>query len=271
MLTIGEFSQRSHLSPKALRLYDELGLLRPASVDPSSGYRLYSEDQVEVARLVALCRRLEMPLAVIGPILQLGPKDAAQAIQQWWHGVEHHMGELRSIALFLQARLNGEVQSVHEIMIREIPERRVLSISRHLTIDEIDAFFTDAFSRLRAAASGLDGVAGLPYLVFYGEVSADSDGPVELCRPVSSDTGSDAVHDHADVQLRQEPAHEEAYIRLPQGQTTWEAMLPAVEQLERWTRENRRDLAGPLRQVLIGDQRTASTGTPVIDLTVPLR
>ena len=38
-LTIGEFARASRLSPKALRLYDELGLLRPVRVDEYSGYR----------------------------------------------------------------------------------------------------------------------------------------------------------------------------------------------------------------------------------------
>jgi len=42
LLTIGAFARASRLSPKALRLYDELGLLRPAEVDPASGYRLQS-------------------------------------------------------------------------------------------------------------------------------------------------------------------------------------------------------------------------------------
>ena len=41
LLTIGAFARASRLSPKALRLHDELGLLRPACVDPVSGYRLY--------------------------------------------------------------------------------------------------------------------------------------------------------------------------------------------------------------------------------------
>jgi PPM family protein phosphatase len=39
LMGIGEFARRSLLSPKALRLYDELGLLRPSSVDPDTGYR----------------------------------------------------------------------------------------------------------------------------------------------------------------------------------------------------------------------------------------
>ena len=41
-MSIGEFAGRSRLSPKALRLYDELGLLPPAQVDDSSGYRFCS-------------------------------------------------------------------------------------------------------------------------------------------------------------------------------------------------------------------------------------
>lgn len=58
LLTIGGFARASRLSPKALRLYDELGLLAPASVDPVSGYRFYSPDQLERARLIAWLRRL---------------------------------------------------------------------------------------------------------------------------------------------------------------------------------------------------------------------
>ena len=46
MLTIGEFSRRTRLSAKALRLYEQLGLLIPDAVDPSSGYRQYGEAQV---------------------------------------------------------------------------------------------------------------------------------------------------------------------------------------------------------------------------------
>ena len=50
-MTIGEFAETSRLSPKALRLYDQLGLVVPARRStPVDGYRLYAADQVEVAR-----------------------------------------------------------------------------------------------------------------------------------------------------------------------------------------------------------------------------
>ena len=51
----------------------------------------------------------------------------------------------------------------------------------------------------------------------------------------------------------------------------WPAMLPAVEALEAWMSGQQREPAGPLRQVLIADQRTAAPDTLVCDLSVPLR
>jgi hypothetical protein len=52
-LSIGEFANHSRLSPKALRLYDQMGLLLPARADAACGYRFYGIDQLERARLVA--------------------------------------------------------------------------------------------------------------------------------------------------------------------------------------------------------------------------
>ena len=59
-VSIGEFARRSRLSVKALRLYDELGVLVPARVDEASGYRYYDVAQLEAARLVAMLRQLDV-------------------------------------------------------------------------------------------------------------------------------------------------------------------------------------------------------------------
>ena len=73
LMSSGEFARTSGLTRKALRLYDELGLLTPARVDPQSGYRFYAPAQLERARLVAWLRRLGMPLASIRAIGALSP------------------------------------------------------------------------------------------------------------------------------------------------------------------------------------------------------
>jgi hypothetical protein len=53
LVPIGRFSAICRLSQKALRLYDEMGLLRPAWVDPDSGYRYYALAQAIEAALSA--------------------------------------------------------------------------------------------------------------------------------------------------------------------------------------------------------------------------
>ncbi len=62
LLTVGLMARRSGLTPKALRHYDRIGLLRPAHVDRVTGYRLYRRDQVAEAGLVQLLRSLDLPL-----------------------------------------------------------------------------------------------------------------------------------------------------------------------------------------------------------------
>lgn len=155
----------------------------------------------------------------------------------------------------------------YDITTRAIPRRTILSISRHLHGNETNAFFADAFARLRSAAPGLEGIAGCPYLIFYGEVSDDSDGPLELCRPVARhpDQATEGV------EVRDEPAHQEVYIRVAMKDMGWPALAPAVDALYAWVRGQQREPAGALRQVLIGDQRTAKPDTPVCDLSVPLK
>ncbi len=67
---IGRLARESGLTVSALRFYDGAGVLVPARVDPRSGYRWYSDDQVLVARLVARLRRVGMPLAGIRRVIE---------------------------------------------------------------------------------------------------------------------------------------------------------------------------------------------------------
>jgi serine/threonine protein phosphatase PrpC len=105
LLTIGEFGRLAQLSPKALRLYDELGLLRPAKVDQWSGYRYYAPDQLERARLVAWLRRLGLPLAQIAAVLD-APGEAAAAVTAFLRVSEAELAERKRLAQFLIAYLS---------------------------------------------------------------------------------------------------------------------------------------------------------------------
>jgi DNA-binding transcriptional MerR regulator/effector-binding domain-containing protein len=69
MFTIGEFSKITGLTVKALRFYHEKGLLVPAAIDPSSGYRYYDQRNVDAARIIVALRELEFALEDIAAIL----------------------------------------------------------------------------------------------------------------------------------------------------------------------------------------------------------
>lgn len=68
-LSIGEFSAATQLSPKALRLYSEQGLLRPASIDAATGYRHYRTDQIPLGRLIRTLRDMDLPLNDVADIV----------------------------------------------------------------------------------------------------------------------------------------------------------------------------------------------------------
>lgn len=68
-LTIGDFSRATSLSIKTLRLYHSIGLLVPADVDPGTGYRRYTADQVSTAQVIRRFRSLDMPLEKISAVI----------------------------------------------------------------------------------------------------------------------------------------------------------------------------------------------------------
>ncbi|SDN41964.1 protein phosphatase 2C domain-containing protein [Actinacidiphila guanduensis] len=158
-LTIGAFAKASRLSPKALRLYDELGLLTPARVDPASGYRLYAPEQVEQARLVAWLRRLGMPLARIRLVCALEAGAAAREVRAYWAQVEAEAAARRDLAAFLVDHLSRKDPA----MTSDSPALNIRYAARtdtgRVRASNQDAAY--AGSRLLAVADGF-GSAGAP-------------------------------------------------------------------------------------------------------------
>ena len=68
--TIGQFSRMMRLSTKALRLYDKMGVLKPARVDSTTGYRYYRLEQACRADMIRQLRAIDMPLVEIRAYLE---------------------------------------------------------------------------------------------------------------------------------------------------------------------------------------------------------
>ncbi|HEV2781015.1 MAG TPA: MerR family transcriptional regulator [Actinophytocola sp.] len=68
-----------------MRHYDELGLLRPAEVDPHTGYRYYRRDQARDALLIGLLRSVDVPLPAVAQVLAgtRWPRRSARSRPGW--------------------------------------------------------------------------------------------------------------------------------------------------------------------------------------------
>jgi DNA-binding transcriptional MerR regulator len=273
-MSIGEFSRRSRLSPKALRLYDELGLLVPARVDDSSGYRFYDGAQLDRARLLAALRQLQMPLAEIKGILDLDPGAAAGAVARYWAAVETDHAARRRLAGYLVDRIGGKRSVMYEVQTREIPARSLLCLKRNVSgWGEAWTLGKEFIGLLRERPiPRIDGPAGAAFCIYWSEVSEDSDGPLEWCRPVSRDRAEEFAGAHPELTLRAEPAHREAFVdvgrALEANSADWQLIS---ESLHAWAEEH------AARPSDLGVRITYYSSTPAdevrgpdCDLAVPL-
>jgi serine/threonine protein phosphatase PrpC len=158
LMSSGDFARASGLSRKALRLYDELGLLRPAAVDAFTGYRNYAPSQLEQARLVAWLRRLAMPLEQIRAVAAMDPGEAAKELTAYWEQIEAETAARRELARFLIGYL-----SRRETLAPEDSPELTISYAVKSDIGLIRASNEDAAyagTRLLAVADGMGGHVG---------------------------------------------------------------------------------------------------------------
>lgn len=192
LMTSGEFARASGLSRKALRLYDDLDLLRPVRVDPASQYRFYDRGQLEQARLVAWLRRLGMPLAEIRQMTSLPRAQAAIRLAGYWDRVEAENYARRELAAFLIGYLSGKdtpMTAAHTAMTIRYAVRSDVGLERD---ENEDSAYAGA--RLLAVADGMGGHAG-------GEVA--SAAVIEALKPLDTDVPAGELLNALDHAVRQ--------------------------------------------------------------------
>jgi DNA-binding transcriptional MerR regulator/uncharacterized glyoxalase superfamily protein PhnB len=108
LMGIGRFARLSGVSVHTLRHYDDVGLLAPAQVDESSGYRRYRADQIPLARLILALRCTDLPIDGIRQILSSGPGDAANTV------LAEHLDRLER----QRSRLTAQIRDVNRFLER---------------------------------------------------------------------------------------------------------------------------------------------------------
>jgi len=152
-VSIGGFAAATHLSVKTLRHYHEVGLLEPSEVDPSSGYRYYSYEQIPTAQVIRRLRNLEMPVGELKAVLAAPNPDSRQRL------ISEHLGRLQTQLAATQAAVNelqellGRPQVDRPVEQRSVPAMPALAIHDVVDREDVLAWWHGALGELRATVT----------------------------------------------------------------------------------------------------------------------
>jgi DNA-binding transcriptional MerR regulator len=164
LLSIGRFARRCRLSVKQLRQNDELGLLRPAWVDPGSGYRYYRAEQAREALSIGLLRSLEVPLPAIGQVL--AGSDVVAVLGAVKDRLEADLVRRRHALATLQQVLTEGLPRA-QVRLTHQDARRLAVTSAVATVEEIGPVTSDCVARLGQALAAAGRQPGGPLMGLF--------------------------------------------------------------------------------------------------------
>ncbi|MEU7821690.1 MerR family transcriptional regulator [Catellatospora sp. NPDC049133] len=183
-LTIGEFATLTHLSVRTLRRYHEAGLLEPASVDPFTGYRYYTADQIPPAQVIHRLRELDVPLAEVKSILATeDPQRRADLVAGHLRRLEAELDRTRAAVVSLRQLLRPDPAEL-QVELRSVPARTVAAITGEVALGDTIAWYADAMAELDAAYPPPERT-GPPGGRYANELFTGGNGTMTVFRPVA--------------------------------------------------------------------------------------
>jgi effector-binding domain-containing protein len=267
LLPIGRFAKATRLSVKALRHYDELGLLRPTFVDPSSGYRYYRPAQANQAEAIRVLRSVEMPLEEIGELLaDPGGDVVVKRLRLHRERLEARLDEHRRMLAFLQRLLEQEDVMPYEVTVKELPAQPVAATRTTTDLRQIASAISAGVHTVLVEL-GRRGIepAGPLQVVYHADQVLDEEtsAPIEICWPVAAPfEGSGEVYG---TELAGGPAA----VTVHRG--PYAEIGPAYHTVSGWVQDHGHELAGGPREVYLNDPRQVDEADLLTEVQWPIR
>lgn len=140
MYRIGLFSKINKVTIKALRYYDETGLLKPAFVDEENGYRYYTSEQLPKLHKIIALRQLGFSIDEITALLS-GCNIAGifeERKRELEAVIEDSKQQLSQIAHYLE-KMKEDFNMDYQVALKELPE--VIVYSKRMVIPDYNAYF----------------------------------------------------------------------------------------------------------------------------------
>ena len=183
---IGEFSRATKLSITTLRHYHQVGLLEPTEIDPDTGYRYYSDQQLRSAQIIRRLRDLKMPVAEVKAVLTSSdPATRNRLIIAHLDRLEAELAATRAATTDLRALLDPPQRSPG-ISAATIAAATAIAIEDTVDYDDLVPWWKGALAELHAHTDTQElQRSGPPAGLYAAEIFQNRRGVATVYIPVS--------------------------------------------------------------------------------------
>jgi DNA-binding transcriptional MerR regulator len=265
LMSIGRFSDATRLSVKALRLYDEMGLLVPAHVDQSTGYRYYGPAQTSRAEAIRLLRSVDMPLEEIGLLLNSNPERRSALMASHLERLEIGLdAQRRKLAAFADLTEGRRFLMPYEVTKKEVPPTLVASVEADVDLSSIAGAIGAGFGSIMGVV-GAAGVmpSGAPFVLYHDVIDEATSGKIEICIPVSArfEPSDGVIAKELPGGLAASTIHRGAYEEIP----------TAYHAISEWMSANGFEPAAPPAEVYLNDPNQVPVGEQLTEVLWGIR
>lgn len=258
MFTIGDFAKHGRVSVRMLRHYDALGLLRPARVDPVTGYRFYEAGQLARLNRVIALKELGFSLDRVGSILD--EKVSAEELRGM---LRLRRAELESAAAEAAARL-AQVETrlrtiesegtmpAEEIVVKSLPPVRLAEltgVAAGYAPQDIGPVIGPLYEDLCARIEHAGVVPTGPGLAYYEPAPGSEPGSVLVHAGLPVAAAVRAEDLGGGVRVVELPGVERAATVVHRG--AMDGVLPTAQALARWIDANGHRSTGYARELTL--------------------
>ncbi len=247
MFTIGDFAKHGRVSVRMLRHYDALGLLRPARVDPFTGYRFYDAGQLARLNRVIALKELGFSLDQVGTILDLS------LIQELESAMAAAAARLVQVEARLRTIESEGTMPADEIVVKSLPPVRLAELTgtaASFDPQDIGPVIGPLFDELCRRVEEAGVVPTGPGIASYEDAPGAESGTAILVRaglPVASSVRAEDLG--GGIRIVTLPGVERAATVVHRG--SMDGVLPTAQALARWIDAHGHRSAGYARELTL--------------------
>ena len=276
MFRIGEFSQIAKVTIDTLRHYDELGLLKPAKVDPFTGYRYYSAKQLMSLNRILALKEVGFSLEEIARILQdqltndqLRGMLKAQLVRAEQDIQTAQLRQERIVARLNYLNLEDDMPA-YEVILKPVEKLTIAAIRETVpAIEQMPQRCSQMFDTIARWLRANNLPIGPSMTIYYNEGFTRENIDTECSFIIPDATAAKTATPTEPIEVRQmDSVPEVASTVVTDGfYKKVDGLTPAYNAIARWIEENGYQITGNPRELFYG---SAENGDLIAEIQFPV-